>query len=349
MSQTTSYPLRSAPPETVGRRPTARLIAFTIAILACLPYLALKIAWISGSEIGIPAGSALLDPDQAAMMKAVNGLTVLMDSAVIGLALVLTRPWGRGVPAWLLAGPTWIATGLLGPIVVGFPSQALGSLLAGSDNGGLSSDSFLEPWVFTVVYTGFILQAFALGTLFVMYAIRRWGHLAAGRIDDLVPTPILPALRFTSVVAAVLAIIPLTMQVLWSTGSASGLNDGMAEDRGRDQLLAQAAHLPFTVAAVLGALMLALGLGGRLPLWVPLALAWAGSASLAASGGWMLLTSLGVTAVYDQPTPAMSAVYAVQVVTGTMIALAGTYFLAERSTRNSLLDINLGSGLRMES
>lgn len=336
MNHTTSHPMSPARTRLAAATPPlgrVRMIAFTVAILACLPYLALKIIWIAGGEIGIPADSELLDPDQAGLLRIVNGFTVLMDSVVIGLALILTRPWGHKVPAWLLAGPVWIATGLLGPIVVGFPLQLIGSLIAG-DSAELSSENFLEPWVFTVVYGGFILQAFALGTLFVLYAVKRWGGLAAGRVSDLMPTPSLPALRITAVAAAVLALIPLTMESLWASGSVAGLSDSMAEDRGRDQLLAQAANIPFTVAAAAGILILAFRLG-RLPLRAVLALTWIGSSAMAAWGAWMLLTSLAATAVNDQATPVMSAVYAAQLLVGMLIGVAGMHFLADRSAATS--------------
>ncbi|MFD6735345.1 hypothetical protein ACFWDZ_29990, partial [Micromonospora aurantiaca] len=32
-----------------------------LAVLACLPYLTLKTAWVAGSPVGIPPGSPLLD------------------------------------------------------------------------------------------------------------------------------------------------------------------------------------------------------------------------------------------------------------------------------------------------
>ena len=96
MNETTTYLERPRLTHSLSPRPErVRMIAFIVAILACLPYLALKIVWIAGGEIGIPADSVLLDPDNETVMKAANALTVLMDSAVIALVLTLTRPWGR--------------------------------------------------------------------------------------------------------------------------------------------------------------------------------------------------------------------------------------------------------------
>jgi hypothetical protein len=333
MTQATSLePLVGSRPAVRVVRPTRlRAVAFVAAVVSCLPYLALKVSWIAGAELGIPESSPLLDPANVPTMRAVNALTVLMDSAVIGLALVLTRPWGRRVPAWLLAGPVWLATGLLGPIVVGFPAQVVASLVTGPSTAARDADVFLDPWVFTVVYTGFVLQALALGVLFIGYAGERWAYMWRGRIAGLPSTTTQPALRLTAAMTIVLASFPLTFQVLWSSGSVRGLNAGRAEQHGLDELLAQATHVPFTLAAVVGAVMLAFRLGGRLRLPLPLALTWVGSAAMTGWGAWFLFGGLLDSPVQDQPTPTMTVVHGLQLTVGLMVAVAGAHFLAERS------------------
>ncbi|MCM2425311.1 hypothetical protein [Streptomyces sp. RKAG337] len=50
-----------------------------MAIAACLPYLALKVAWLSGSTVGIPTGSSLRGSLDDSAFYAVNVLTVAMD------------------------------------------------------------------------------------------------------------------------------------------------------------------------------------------------------------------------------------------------------------------------------
>ncbi|MFD5037621.1 hypothetical protein ACFWNI_11030 [Streptomyces sp. NPDC058377] len=93
-------------------------------------------------------------------MIAANGLSVLMDSAVVVIAFLLTRPWGRRVPAWLLALPMWAATGLLLPIMTGYPLQLLVSAVGagGEPAPGASTRAFVDEWVFGVVHSGFIVQ-----------------------------------------------------------------------------------------------------------------------------------------------------------------------------------------------
>lgn len=158
------------------------------AIAATVPYLTLKTAWLAGSHIGIPDGSVLLEPGSV-FFTALNGLSLLMDSSVVLLVLVLTRPWGMRVPSWLLLLPVFIATGLLTPIVLGFPGQLLLRAMGlGPDEAARAAEApFLEPWVFNLVYPGFIIQAVALAGLFVPYARERWGRRWQGVLGPRVP------------------------------------------------------------------------------------------------------------------------------------------------------------------
>jgi hypothetical protein len=330
-----SQSLASAAPATGTPAPAPgrpRRLLRAVAVLACLPYLGLKVAWIAGSRLGIPDGSSLLE--HRTSMAVANSLTVLMDGAVIVLALVLTRPWGLRVPAWLLAFPVWVATGLLAPIMAGFPLQLLVKLLGGTVHKASGSEPFLDEWVFGVVYTGFIVQGLALGTLFVLYARDRWGHLWRGRVWELPVGVVGAAQRATAAAAAVVALLPLTLHVLWACGSAAGLSDGRAADRTGDFYVLEALDVVFLVAAVGGAGLLAFRRGRALSVKVPLALAWVGSGAVACWGGWLSLASLaGVDDIADRPTQLMNLAYAGQMIVGILAATVGAYFFAERSAR----------------
>ncbi|OLZ65954.1 hypothetical protein AV521_29680 [Streptomyces sp. IMTB 2501] len=229
-----------------ARRRLLRLVA----IAACLPYLSLKVAWIAGSHAGIPDGSPLLA--HRVTMIVANGLTVLMDAAVVVLALLLTRPWGRRVPAWLLAVPMWIATGLLVPIMAGFPVQLVLDAVHGGGGRGGGDKPFLAGWVFDVVYGGFIVQGLALGTLFAAYARDRWGHLWRGRVRE-VPRRGTSAGRWgPAVTVTVLALFPAGTRLLWACGGTAGLGTGHPGGRLMDALMAVS-----LAAAVLGVWQLA--------------------------------------------------------------------------------------------
>jgi hypothetical protein len=297
-----------------------------------VPYLGLKAAWIAGSHLGIPEGSPLLD--DRLTMAVINGLSVLLDSAVIVLALVLTRPWGLKVPAWLLAFPVWVATGLLAPIMAGFPAQLVVRAFAGGSASDQGHEPFLHEWVFTVVYSGFILQGLALGALFVLYARDRWGHLWRGRVWELPVGAMGPAHRALAVAAAVLALLPLTLHLLWACGGTAGLSEGRAADRGGDFYVLEAVYVLFLLAAVGGGFLLAFRRGRALPVAVPLGLAWVGSGAAACWGGWLTLASLGgVEDIADRPTPLMYLAYAGQMLVGFLVAAIGAYYFAERSAR----------------
>ncbi|MEV0176487.1 hypothetical protein AB0I00_35920 [Streptomyces sp. NPDC050803] len=302
------------------------------AIVSCLPYLGLKVAWIAGSHIGIPEGSSLLDHPTA--MAVANGVTLLMDSGVIVLALVLTQPWGLRVPAWLLAVPVWVATGLLAPIMTGFPLQLLVKLLGGTVNNAddTGGEPFLHDWVFGVVYGGFIVQGLALGTLFVLYARDRWGDLWRGRVWELPRGSGGPVRHAGAVAAAVVALFPLACHLLWAGGATAGLSEGRIADRTTDFHVLQAVDALFLLAAVGGAWLLAFRSAPVLPVRVPLALAWVGSGAVACWGAWLSLASLtGTDDVGDRLTPVMHFAYAGQMITGILVAAVGAHFLAERS------------------
>ncbi|MFI0218966.1 hypothetical protein [Streptomyces lydicus] len=310
---------------------TTRTVLRVTTLAACVPYLTLKIAWIAGSRIGIPEGSALRRDGNSLM--ALNALTVLMDAAVIALAFLLTRPWGQRVPSWLLALPMWCATGLLAPIVAVFPAQTLAAAVRGGPPGAGagSPDALLAPWVWSLVHTGFIVQALALGTLFVLYARERWAHLWRGRIGTLPDTPTRSARRLTAAAVAVLSLLPATTHLLWASGSTTGLNAARAAATDLDSRLNDAGYVLFSLLTAVGALVLGYGRSRRVPLLLPLAATWIGSGALAGWGGWLTLTTLSVSAGDPKlPSPLLSLTYAVQMIVGMLVAVAGAHFFAER-------------------
>ena len=333
MTQSLAPAARPTAGTTAGPGRTRRILR-AVAVVSCVPYLALKAAWVAGSHVGIPEGSSLLD--DRLTMAVINGLSMLLDSAVIVLALVLTRPWGLRVPAWLLAFPVWVATGLLAPVMAGFPAQLVVRAFGAGGASPAGREAFLDAWVFAVVYTGFIAQGLALGGLFVLYARGRWGHVWRGRVWDLPVGAVGPAHRALAVAAAVLALPPLTLHALWACGVSAGLGEGRAADRGGEFHVLEALYVVFLLAAVAGAVLLAFRRGRALPVAVPLSLVWVGSGAVACWGGWLSLASLGGPAdLADRPTPLMNLAYAGQMLVGLLVAAIGVHHFAERSARTA--------------
>ncbi|MFF2655069.1 hypothetical protein [Streptomyces sp. NPDC058045] len=320
----------TGPPPVPPPGPFVRALR-VVAVAGCLPYLALKVAWIAGSRVGVPDGSVLLE--HRGLMAGANSATVLMDASVIVLALLLTRPWGGRAPAWLLLLPLWAATGLLTPIMAGYPLQLLVGLSGGgAPADGSSSEPFLDEWVFGVVYTGFIVQGLALGALFVRYARNRWGRLWQGTVGQLPPSALAAAQRPLAVAAAVVALFPIAVHLLWASGSTTGLTPGLADGSGADSRVLDVMWVLLLAVTAAAGPVLAFRGWRRLPLAVPLMLGWLGSGSVACWGAWLSITSLaGMSDLAERPTPLMNLTYAGQMIAGLLVLTLGAHHCAERA------------------
>lgn len=145
-------------------------------LLAVLPYAALKVSWLSGNMLGIPASSPAYTGFTAA-----NAITLAMDVVAVGLVFALTAERGLRLPAWLVITPAWVGIGFLVPAtLIVVVAMSHGLLTTGRPvnlRGGL-----VEPWAYTLVYLSFAAQGILLTAGFVWYARRRWGaQLAAAR------------------------------------------------------------------------------------------------------------------------------------------------------------------------
>ncbi|MEU2391555.1 hypothetical protein [Streptomyces sp. NPDC007369] len=294
--------------------PIQRLLR-AAAVIATVPYLALKAAWLAGSHIGIPDGSVLLESELFSAVA--NALTMAMDACVIVLALLLTRPWGRRVPGWLLLVLVFTATGLLTPIMTGFPGQLLVRAVgfgAGEDVKA-AREPFLDDWVYFVVYPGFIIQGLALAGLFVPYARERWGRCRQG-----VPGTRLPS--STGVVAGAAAAVGAAVGAIhlyWAFGGTAWLDAEQVAQYSAESGVFSAVHGLCALAAGAGALLLARG--GAPAVRGALALAWIGSSAALAWGLWLLLAGLGLQFGESEPAaPMIFLTYAGQAITGCLSA-----------------------------
>ncbi|MET9886788.1 hypothetical protein ABZZ20_27335 [Streptomyces sp. NPDC006430] len=304
---------------------TARRVLGAVAVAATVPYLGLKAAWLAGSHIGIPADSVLLK--SGPFLVVANSVTLAMDATVILLVLALTRPWGLRIPAWLLTVPVFTATGLLTPILTAFPAQILVKAMGmGVDETvRAAQEPFLDPWVFTVVYTGFTIQGLALAGLFVPYARERWGRCWQGVLGARLPSP-------TGVVAGAAAAVGAAvgaMHLYWAFGGTAWLSARQAALYSAETGVVSAAHGTCALLAGAGALLLARG-GARRVRW-PLALGWIGSAAALSWGLWMLTGALGPNLGHDEQTSTVIVLtYAGQMITGLLSVGVLTRFVTSR-------------------
>jgi hypothetical protein len=155
-----------------------RAALFT-AVLATVPYLALKLLWLAGSKIGTTDRHGQ-DELSSTRFVAGNSITVVLMVVAALFVVALTRSWADRVPARLVFVLAAGATGLLGPILVGLPvglavqAVARGEVRPAEDTG-------MAPWVFGVVYCGFGLLGLAMAVLVLAHVLDRWGWLIAQR------------------------------------------------------------------------------------------------------------------------------------------------------------------------
>ncbi|MFI9326565.1 hypothetical protein ACIGZJ_03355 [Kitasatospora sp. NPDC052868] len=317
----------------VGR---VRGAAAGVAVAATLPYLSLKLLWLTGHSVG--AG----DSDQLDDLWLVNLLSFGMDAIAVLLALAFVRPWGRRAPAGLLAFPMWVATGLLGTILVALPLFLLSPLVLGpEDTSGAEDGAGGGPagWVFPVVYGGFAVQGVALITAFLLYARQRWAGLLRDRIGGLPDSPTLTVQRAFACVAALLGLGVAVARVYWAAGGTAGLPAEWADERGRGVAVMDCVTAMMAVAAAAALPLLVFRARPRWRLRVPLAVAWTAGGSLFAWGSWQLVAYGTFTTVTDlrRAVPGLlTLVESVQVVTGLLVLAVGAVALVERAAAGSV-------------
>jgi hypothetical protein len=289
-----------------------KLIVGYGAIACALPYLALKIVWLSGGTLGAAKPDIMRDSS----MIVLNAVTAGMDLVGIGLALAFTHRWGLRIPAWLLLPPMWVASGLLARFVVGVPLAAVLNALI---SGGLPrvTGGPVQPWVYVVVYVEFAGLGIGLMLAFLLYAKARW-------VQGLPSSATWPGATRDVEVALANSMGPVTLalgvlyfvQAFHARTIVGSLNNGI--------------DAALMMGAAAGVLMLVHGRGSRMPLWVPIAMAWVGGGSLFAWGLWQTINVLSQTMLVRSAafTPFANLVGLLRLILGLVIGLLTVFFLA---------------------
>ncbi|MFD7639453.1 hypothetical protein ACFV4P_02245 [Kitasatospora sp. NPDC059795] len=254
-------------------------------IVATLPYLALKIAWVAGSGIGVHG-----DGMHSGAMIGANLATVGMDAVAAVLALALARPWGRRIPGWLLVLPMFVATGLLAPIAFVAPVAAVVGAFTGGITSSDQGQDFIEGWVFAMVYGGFGLQAIGLVGGFVLHARERWAPVFALRLRDLPVGPADGVRRLVVVGVAALGLVPVAIQLCWAFGSHVLRPDDNRPDA--QSLVVNGGYALLTVVGLVGIQALTWRRRDGRPARGALVAAWVGTGT---SFGWGLFWLLAST------------------------------------------------------
>ena len=295
-----------------------RQVACWGAAAATLPYLALKVAWLTGSEIGMADPTVLADP---AYLVA-NAITLLLDACVVLLAFALTDDVARRLPTCLLVPPLWVATGLLGPIVALLPVTL--TLIDGRARG--ASQDALESWVYAVVYLGFTVQGLLIGVAFALYAVRRWPAVLRGRLGAGPVSPLLPVQRFLAGGLGALAAVVAVLNLAYAWGMRAGLQ-GLADRQSTIDRVTLGVYACFALLVVVGLPTLVVRRPARWPAWLPLALTWLGSGAMTGWGLYFLAISARDPSLTG---PGLTVLAAVKTTAGAAAAVLGTLVVAER-------------------
>lgn len=304
----------ASPSPALRRRELLRRRLGLAAVAACLPYLGLKLLWICGSDVGV------VDHDKASGggWIAANLVTFLMDAVAALIAYLLTRPGGPRIRAWLVALPMWMASGLLSVIMLAVPLNLVG-VLFGAPNP-FARDGFLDPWVYGVVYGGFIVEGIVLLGAFAMYAHDRLGPAADAPIRAF--TRRIPsAARTAAAVAAGLLAVTAVVRLTWACGAEFGLTADRVDELDGTARLVQAVQGALGLAAGAGLALLARGRSTARPR-IPLATAWTGSAAAFGWGGFIGITG-ALVRVDHRPSVFMIAVYIAEALAGFLVLGAG--------------------------
>ena len=243
-------------------RQPLRQAALSVAVVATVPYVTLKVLWLSGSTIGMTSGAGATEMSGARFVAG-NVITVLLMLVALAFVVAVTRSWARRVPTWLVLVLGGGATGLLAPILLGLP-LGLGVQIAVDGYVKPADDSGLAAWVFAVVYSGFGLLAVAMAVLVAAYVLDRWGHLMTEPPQP--PSPL-------AVLAGALGMLPFGAAMMYWGAFGPGTTGPQAMD-----LPAQRTVLLVTGAMSVSAFVVPF-LGERAHRWPRSAwlVAWTGS------------------------------------------------------------------------
>ncbi|URN00023.1 hypothetical protein LUW76_40100 [Actinomadura madurae] len=302
-----------------------RLAVCAATIAACVPYLTIKIAWLSGSTVGWNDASAAEDT----ALYAGNAITMGMDAVAVLVAMAFTFPWGRRLPGWLVLAPIWVAAGLLAPIVLAVPLGTLLQTLFSSQP--LTGDANgLQGWVYGIVYGGFTVQGLGLLTAFVLYARDRWPWVFATRARNLPKGATSSLQMLLARAAAVPALAFAAAHLYWAFGGTAGLHDDALDDRNVPQQLADGVWGVLAVAGAAALVLIVRRAGGPEPLAVPLSAAWVGSAATFTGSLYGLLVMIGrPDALAPDFSTAAGLIALAGVLGGLIMGLTGAVLLAE--------------------
>lgn len=191
------------------------------AAIAITPYLLIKIAWTFG--LFMPT-EQMGDPS----WRTANAITLVLAVVGILLAFAFSMPWGERLPAWLVAFPVWVGTGLLIPMLLLAP--VLGPAAMIRDQQTEVANVWVYEQVFVIV--SLVGVGICLPLALVGYAKTRWPEIFADPID----IKLLPGnsqklhITLAKLISAGCILLGF-IKVFWATGGTIGIIPTMLDSR----------------------------------------------------------------------------------------------------------------------
>jgi hypothetical protein len=191
------------------------------AAIAVTPYLLIKIAWTFG--LFMPTEQM---GDQS--WRTANAITMVLAAVGILLAFAFSMPWGERLPAWLVAFPVWVGTGLLIPMLFLAPVLGPAAMIRDQQTGAANVWIYEQIFVIVSLVGVGICLPFALAG----YAKTRWPEVFAGPIDiDLLPGNSQKLYITLARLIAAGCILLGFIKVFWAAGGTIGINPAMLDNR----------------------------------------------------------------------------------------------------------------------
>jgi hypothetical protein len=246
-----------------------RAVAGYGTVIAATPYLLIKIAWTLGF---------FLPTEQMgdASWRAVNAATAVCAAVGILLALAFCMPWGERLPAWLVALPVWVGSGLLVPMLLVAP--VLGPVAVFRDTQAGAAHIWAYEQILIMV--SLVGVAIGLPLAFAGYVRSRWPEAIAGRISpqDMPGHTGQMQITLGRLVAAGCIVVGL-VRGFWAVGGTLGLDAALLANRDPWWHLLSLSASVWAFAGAWGVLVLTSRSGSQwfLP---PMAAAWVSSGML---------------------------------------------------------------------
>ncbi|MFD8519468.1 hypothetical protein ACFV2D_05550 [Streptomyces capillispiralis] len=283
------------------------------------PYLLIKIVWTFG--FFIPT-----EEMGGADWRAINAATAFLAAVGIVLAMAFSRPWGERLPAWLVALPVWVGTGLLVPMLLLAPVLGPAAMTRDQDAG---SPDF---WIYEQILVMISLVGVGVGLPLALagYARARWPEALGGPLTYDEPAGGTRELQVTLArLIAAGCVLLAGVKVFWAAGGTLGLESGQLERRDLWWHMLSLSTAAWALAGAWGILVLTARRGTRrfLP---PMAAAWVSSGMLFSYSVYNLLTLTDM----QQPSPELPIAGAlardVSAVLGVMMGMTLLLVLHDR-------------------